>query len=124
MNSHGQAHAKTASRPPDRSPRRIASSGVLLGLICFVAGAAMMVIEISANRLLAPNFGNSLYTWTALIGVILVAFSVGRLSGRRAGGQDEAHGSARLAARGRGGVHHADSGLELDDGGFAQGLRG
>lgn len=36
-----------------------------------------MVIEISANRLLAPNFGNSLYTWTALIGVILVAFSVG-----------------------------------------------
>lgn len=36
-----------------------------------------MVIEISANRLLAPNFGNSIYTWTALIGVILVAFSVG-----------------------------------------------
>ncbi len=36
-----------------------------------------MVIEISANRLLAPNFGNSLYTWTALIGVILIAFSVG-----------------------------------------------
>ncbi|MCE9519684.1 MAG: fused MFS/spermidine synthase, partial [Verrucomicrobia bacterium] len=50
---------------------------VLLGLICFIAGAAIMVIEISANRLLAPNFGNSLYTWTALIGVILVAFSVG-----------------------------------------------
>ncbi len=36
-----------------------------------------MVIEISANRLLAPTFGNSLYTWTALIGVILIAFSVG-----------------------------------------------
>lgn len=48
-----------------------------LGGICFVAGAAIMVIEISANRLLAPNFGNSLYTWTALIGVILVAFSAG-----------------------------------------------
>ena len=50
---------------------------VLLGVICFVAGAAVMVIEISANRLLAPGFGNSLYTWTALIGVILVSFSVG-----------------------------------------------
>src|SRR3954466_5749254 len=50
---------------------------VLLAVICFFAGAAVMVIEISANRLLAPNFGNSLYTWTALIGVILVAFSVG-----------------------------------------------
>ena len=36
-----------------------------------------MVIEITGNRLLAPVFGNSLYTWTALIGVVLVAFSVG-----------------------------------------------
>ncbi|MEI6536221.1 MAG: fused MFS/spermidine synthase, partial [Verrucomicrobiaceae bacterium] len=50
---------------------------LLLGFICFIAGAAIMVIEISANRLLAPEFGNSLYTWTALIGVILIAFSVG-----------------------------------------------
>lgn len=52
-------------------------SRLLLGFICFIAGAAIMVIEISANRLLAPSFGNSLYTWTALIGVILIAFSVG-----------------------------------------------
>src|SRR3954466_14342752 len=50
---------------------------VLLAVICFFAGAAVMVIEISANRLLAPNFGNSLYTWTALIGVVLVALSGG-----------------------------------------------
>jgi predicted membrane-bound spermidine synthase len=50
---------------------------VLLAVICFFAGAAVMVIEISANRLLAPHFGNSLYTWTALIGVVLVALSVG-----------------------------------------------
>jgi spermidine synthase len=50
---------------------------LLLGIICFFAGAAIMVIEISANRLLAPYFGNSLYTWTALIGVVLVSVSVG-----------------------------------------------
>jgi spermidine synthase len=37
----------------------------------------VMVIEISANRLLAPHFGNSIYTWTALIGVVLVALSMG-----------------------------------------------
>ena len=37
----------------------------------------MMVIEICAYRLLAPFFGNSVYTWTALIGVILIAFSAG-----------------------------------------------
>lgn len=49
----------------------------MLGIICFFAGASVMVIEISANRLLAPHFGNSLYTWTALIGVVLVAVSIG-----------------------------------------------
>jgi spermidine synthase len=50
----------------------------------------MMVIEISAARLLSPLFGNSVYTWTALIGVILIAFSAGgywggRMADRRAG---------------------------------------
>jgi spermidine synthase len=36
-----------------------------------------MIIELCANRILAPWFGNSLYTWTGLIGIILVAMSVG-----------------------------------------------
>ena len=49
----------------------------LLALICFLAGASVMIIEISANRLLAPHFGNSIYTWTALIGVVLIALSGG-----------------------------------------------
>jgi spermidine synthase len=43
----------------------------------------MMVIEICAFRLLAPIFGNSVYTWTALIGVILIAFSAGGFLGGR-----------------------------------------
>lgn len=54
-----------------------------LGASCFLAGAAMMVIEICAFRLLAPIFGNSVHTWTALIGVILVAFSAGGFIGGR-----------------------------------------
>jgi spermidine synthase len=54
-----------------------------LGAACFLAGAAMMVIEICAFRLLAPLFGNSVYTWTALIGVILIAFSAGGFIGGR-----------------------------------------
>lgn len=49
----------------------------LLALIVFLSGAAIMIIEISAYRLLAPLFGNSAYTWTALIGVVLIAFSAG-----------------------------------------------
>ena len=36
-----------------------------------------MTVEFTGNRLLAPSFGNSLYTWTALIGVILLALSCG-----------------------------------------------
>lgn len=54
-----------------------------LGAACFLAGAAMMIIEICAFRLLAPLFGNSVYTWTALIGVILIAFSAGGFIGGR-----------------------------------------
>lgn len=49
----------------------------LLCAICFASGALTLVIEIAGNRLLAPWFGNSVYTWTALIGVVLVAISVG-----------------------------------------------
>ncbi len=49
----------------------------LLCLICFLSGASTLIIEIAGNRLLSPLFGNSIYTWTALIGVVLVAISVG-----------------------------------------------
>ena len=57
---------------PDRFSTR-----VYLCLICFLSGAAVMIVEITGNRLLAPLFGSSMYTWTALIGVILVAISLG-----------------------------------------------
>ena len=39
----------------------------------FVTGAIVMALEILGSRLLAPVFGNSLYVWGALIGVILAA---------------------------------------------------
>lgn len=70
--------------------KRLRATRIYLGSACFLAGAAMMIIEISAFRLLAPLFGNSVYTWTALIGVILIAFSAGgfiggKLADRRAG---------------------------------------
>jgi predicted membrane-bound spermidine synthase len=49
----------------------------IIYLIVFFAGSILMIIEIAANRVLAPIFGNSLYTWTSLIGVILLSMSVG-----------------------------------------------
>ncbi|WP_395735583.1 fused MFS/spermidine synthase [Prosthecobacter sp.] len=79
------------SRPAPKTPAPPAvvedssarKTRLFLGLVCFFAGAAMMVVEISAFRLLAPNFGNTIYTSTALIGVILIAFSVGGYLGGR-----------------------------------------
>ena len=49
----------------------------------FLAGAAIMIVEISGNRLIAPVYGNTIYTWTALIGVVLVAMSAGGYFGGR-----------------------------------------
>lgn len=42
-----------------------------------------MIVEISGNRLIAPVYGNTIYTWTALIGVVLVAMSAGGYFGGR-----------------------------------------
>jgi spermidine synthase len=42
-----------------------------------VTGAVVMALEILGSRLLAPVFGNSLFVWGALIGVILAAMSSG-----------------------------------------------
>src|SRR6185503_15746826 len=42
-----------------------------------VTGAIVMALEILGSRLLAPVFGNSLFVWGALIGVILAAMSSG-----------------------------------------------
>ncbi|MGQ0667961.1 MAG: fused MFS/spermidine synthase, partial [Nitrospiraceae bacterium] len=52
------------------------SRGFLL-FTALIAGAVVMALEILGSRLLAPVFGNSLYVWGALIGVILAAMSSG-----------------------------------------------
>jgi len=43
----------------------------------FITGGAVMVVELLGTRFLAPYFGSSVYTWTALITVTLVALAVG-----------------------------------------------
>jgi len=75
--------AKSPSPASGSSTPVIKPQRALLGIINFCAGAAIMIIEITANRLLAPYFGNSIYTWTALIGVVLIALSVGAFVGGR-----------------------------------------
>lgn len=52
-----------------------------LEITCFASGASIMIIEIAAHRLLSPWFGNSAYTWTALISIVLLALSLGNYFG-------------------------------------------
>jgi spermidine synthase len=46
-------------------------------ITALATGAVIMALEIVGSRLLAPVFGNSLFVWGALIGVILAAMSSG-----------------------------------------------
>ncbi len=43
----------------------------------FVTGAAVLIIEIIAIRILSPYFGNTIYTTSSVIGTILAALSLG-----------------------------------------------
>jgi hypothetical protein len=68
-----------------------------------VVSAASLVVEIVAGRMLAPHVGMSLYTWTAVIAVVLAGFSVGHWWGGRLAGKPAASalawtGGALLAA--------------------------
>lgn len=47
----------------------------------FLAGGVLLGVEIAASRVLAPFFGNSLFVWGALIGVVLGGLSIGYWAG-------------------------------------------
>ncbi|MFQ3318324.1 MAG: spermidine synthase [Natronomonas sp.] len=54
-------------------------------LAVFVSGVASMGLEILAGRMIAPQFGSSIYTWGSIIGVFLAALSLGyHYGGKRA----------------------------------------
>jgi len=47
----------------------------------FASGVASMGLEILAGRVVAPEFGSSIYTWGSIIGVFLAALSLGYYRG-------------------------------------------
>ncbi|MDQ3821832.1 MAG: fused MFS/spermidine synthase [Actinomycetota bacterium] len=61
--------------------RLVGSAGLsrplVLSAAAFTSGAVLLSVEIAASRVLAPFFGNSLFVWGALIGVVLTGLSVG-----------------------------------------------
>ena len=56
--------------------------GLLLPL-AFIGGLASLGIEFAAARLLAPFFGQSLFIWGTLIGLILIYLTIGYYAGGR-----------------------------------------
>ena len=49
----------------------------------FVSAMCIMTVELVAGRLIARHVGNSLYTWTSVIGVVLAGIAAGNWSGGR-----------------------------------------
>jgi spermidine synthase len=62
----------------------------------FVSGVASMGLEILAGRMIAPQFGSSIYTWGGIIGVFLAALSYGY---HRGGKRAAAHATEGRMAR-------------------------
>ncbi len=69
--------------PAGAEQHRARNTQVLYGTVVLLSSAVVMVLEISAGRLIAPYVGASLYSWTSIIGVVLAGLSLGNWAGGR-----------------------------------------
>lgn len=60
---------------------RTAKNNAYAYVLAFFSGMCIMSVELSASRLMAPFFGTSTYVWTNIIGIIMIALSLGYLFG-------------------------------------------
>ena len=54
-----------------------------MNYILFALGALTMIVEFSIPRLIAPAYGNTLFSWTAIISIVLISMTVGYYFGGR-----------------------------------------
>lgn len=55
----------------------------ILPCAVFITGACVLIIELIATRILSPFFGNTIYTVSSIVGVVLAALSIGYYAGGR-----------------------------------------
>lgn len=71
-------------RRVDGVVRKRAGNEWTLEVTSFTCGAAVMAVEMSGSRVIAPYLGTSIIAWTSLIGIILASLSLGNWLGGKA----------------------------------------
>lgn len=56
---------------------------MLLQIIIFISGGAILALELLASRIMTPYFGVSLYIWTGILSITLIALATGYWFGGR-----------------------------------------
>jgi spermidine synthase len=75
-----------------------ASGRAGLFLTVFMTGAAVMVIELLGTRMIAPFYGSSLYVWSSLISVAMIALALGYFAGGKWADRAERTGLSLIIA--------------------------
>jgi spermidine synthase len=65
----------------EAAARKMNMSSLYIYVLAFFSGMCIMAVELCASRLMAPFFGTSTFVWTNIIGIIMIALSVGYFIG-------------------------------------------
>ncbi len=68
---------------PHAGAERGGLSANALYFVVFMSGAALMGLEMAGARLVEPHFGSTIYVWGSIIGVFMLALSLGYWGGGR-----------------------------------------
>ena len=85
------------TRPASAPIQGLASKARLYATV-FLAGASVMMIELLGTRLVAPFYGASLYVWSSLIAVTMMALAVGYYGGGRLADRFSGNGLSLIMA--------------------------
>ncbi len=74
--------------------KKIKNQNKYLYFVAVISGMVIMAVEMAASRLLAPYFGTSIFVWTNVIGLVMLALSLGYYFGGKL--SDKYHSKTQL----------------------------